>query len=76
MQESWNFVNLASDDSSYRGGFHLLVERSGFKVDLEESAVSKWLEMEFKGTLENMDIQHSAVYDMGWGHSSMIVVDR
>lgn len=69
-------MSLASDDSSYRDGFYLLVEQSGFKVDLEESAVSKWLEMEFKGTLENMDIQHRAVYVMGQGHSNMIVGDK
>ena len=45
-------------------------------MDLEESAVSKWLEMEFKGTLENMDIQHGAMYVMGWGHRNVIVVDK
>lgn len=69
-------MSLASDDSSYKDGFHLLVERSGLKVDPEESAASKWLEMEFKGTVENMDIQHRAVYVMGQGHSNMIVGDK
>lgn len=45
-------------------------------MDPEESAVSTWLEMEFKGTLENMDIQHGAVSVMGREHRNVIVVDK
>lgn len=47
----------APDCSGYRGGSHLLAERSRCEVDLEKS----------EGTKEKVSIQHSVAYVTGRG---------